>query len=87
MLWSEFQVICLTSALTFQVAGCLKEVLTICVAVIIFEDLITPTNGLGLALVIFGSLMYKLGKSGGPAPGHHEKVRGAPGEGSRGHAV
>lgn len=63
MLMSEFQVIVLTSAMTFQVAGCLKEVVTICIAVLLFEDVITPLNGVGLGLVILGSLLYKLSRS------------------------
>lgn len=57
-----------------SLAGCLKEVVTICIAVLVFQDVITPTNGIGLALVIFGSLLYKLSKSLSSSPAAHGHV-------------
>ncbi|CAJ0913572.1 1837_t:CDS:2, partial [Entrophospora sp. SA101] len=45
-----------TSALTMTVAGNVKQVLSIILAVIIFNLTITPTNGLGIFLTLLGEL-------------------------------
>jgi hypothetical protein len=43
-----------TSALTMTVAGNVKQVLSIILAVVIFNLTITPTNGLGIFLTLLG---------------------------------
>ncbi|KAJ9513623.1 hypothetical protein QJQ45_006072 [Haematococcus lacustris] len=56
--WTEFCVIKETSALTFMIAGTCKEVVTVIVAVLVFGDRFGPVNGVGLAIVILGVLLY-----------------------------
>ncbi|CAG8752721.1 11346_t:CDS:2, partial [Racocetra persica] len=52
-----------TSALTMTVAGNVKQVLSIILAVVIFNLTITPTNGLGIFLTLLGGAWYA--KDGG----------------------
>ncbi|GES83663.1 triose-phosphate transporter family-domain-containing protein [Rhizophagus clarus] len=47
-----------TSALTMTVAGNVKQVLSIILAVVIFNLTITPTNGLGIFLTLLGGAWY-----------------------------
>ncbi|CAG8761237.1 42031_t:CDS:2 [Gigaspora margarita] len=47
-----------TSALTMTVAGNVKQVLSIILAVMIFNLTITPTNGLGIFLTLVGGAWY-----------------------------
>lgn len=59
------QVIKETSALTFMIAGTVKEVVTVVTAVAVFKDRFGAINGIGLAVVIGGVLLfnhYKLTK-------------------------
>lgn len=59
------QVIKETSALTFMIAGTVKEVVTVITAVIVFGDKFGLVNGIGLVIVIGGVLLfnwYKLRK-------------------------
>jgi solute carrier family 35 protein C2 len=59
------QVIKETSALTFMIAGTVKEVVTVITAVIVFGDKFGLINGIGLLIVIAGVLLfnwYKLQK-------------------------
>jgi hypothetical protein len=59
------QVIKETSALTFMIAGTVKEVVTVITAVIVFGDKFGVINGVGLVIVIAGVLLfnwYKLQK-------------------------
>ncbi|GFR51880.1 hypothetical protein Agub_g14358, partial [Astrephomene gubernaculifera] len=58
MVWTEYQVIKETSALTFMIAGTVKEVVTVLAAVVVLGDQLTPVNGLGLAVVIAGVLLF-----------------------------
>eukprot|EP00882_Tetradesmus_deserticola_P008583 GHRQ01009051.1.p1 GENE.GHRQ01009051.1~~GHRQ01009051.1.p1 ORF type:complete len:419 (+),score=150.98 GHRQ01009051.1:224-1480(+) len=65
MVWAEYQVIKETSALTFMIAGTVKEVVTVITAVIVFGDKFGIINGVGLVIVIAGVLLfnwYKLQK-------------------------
>eukprot|EP00878_Enallax_costatus_P012721 GHUV01013285.1.p1 GENE.GHUV01013285.1~~GHUV01013285.1.p1 ORF type:complete len:328 (+),score=73.77 GHUV01013285.1:1604-2587(+) len=65
MVWTEYQVIKETSALTFMIAGTVKEVVTVITAVIVFGDKFGIINGVGLLIVIAGVLLfnwYKLQK-------------------------
>jgi hypothetical protein len=52
------QVIKETSALTFMIAGTVKEVVTVITAVIVFGDKFGPVNGVGLFIVIAGVLLF-----------------------------
>jgi hypothetical protein len=59
------QVIKETSALTFMIAGTVKEVVTVITAVLVFGDKFGLVNGIGLVIVIGGVLLfnwYKLHK-------------------------
>lgn len=56
------QVIKETSALTFMIAGTVKEVVTVITAVIVFRDKFGLINGIGLMIVIAGVLLFNLYK-------------------------
>lgn len=58
MVWTEYQVIKETSALTFMIAGTVKEVVTVLAAVAIMGDKLTPVNSVGLCIVIVGVLLF-----------------------------
>ncbi|PNW80817.1 hypothetical protein CHLRE_07g330850v5 [Chlamydomonas reinhardtii] len=58
MVWAEYQVIKETSALTFMIAGTVKEVVTVLAAVVIMGDELTLVNSLGLVIVIVGVLLF-----------------------------
>ncbi|KAF6260068.1 triose-phosphate transporter family-domain-containing protein [Scenedesmus sp. NREL 46B-D3] len=58
MVWAEYQVIKETSALTFMIAGTVKEVVTVITAVIVFGDRFGVVNGVGLVIVIAGVLLF-----------------------------
>ena len=49
-----------TSPLTMTVAGNVKQVLSIILAVVIFNLTITPTNGVGIFLTLLGGKCCKL---------------------------
>ncbi|OHT13287.1 Phosphate/phosphoenolpyruvate translocator protein [Tritrichomonas foetus] len=49
-----------TSPLTVTIVGCVKQVLTIILSVIIFDKKITMTNIFGIVVTTFGSLWYGL---------------------------
>eukprot|EP00879_Flechtneria_rotunda_P012185 GHRR01012726.1.p1 GENE.GHRR01012726.1~~GHRR01012726.1.p1 ORF type:complete len:284 (+),score=81.44 GHRR01012726.1:382-1233(+) len=58
MVWTEYQVIKETSALTFMIAGTVKEVVTVITAVAVFGDQFGLINGIGLFVVILGVLLF-----------------------------
>ncbi|KAI8469016.1 MAG: triose-phosphate transporter family-domain-containing protein, partial [Monoraphidium minutum] len=62
MVWAEFEVIRDTSALTFMIAGVVKEIITILAAIAIFGDDFGLLNGLGLGIAIFGVLLFNMYK-------------------------
>lgn len=62
MVWAEYEVIKQTSALTFMVAGIIKEIVTIVAAVAIFGDKFGWLNGLGMAIAISGVGLFNLYK-------------------------
>lgn len=49
-----------TSPLTVTIVGCVKQVITIILSVIIFDKSITKTNMFGIIVTTFGSLWYGL---------------------------
>jgi len=51
-----------TSALTFMIAGIIKEMITIMAAVAVFHDHFGWLNGLGLGIAIFGVALFNLYK-------------------------
>lgn len=55
--WVEFALIGSTSALTFMVAGVLKEIVTVLVAHFVYDDSFTALNGAGLAVRSRSALM------------------------------
>ncbi|KAG2442003.1 hypothetical protein HYH02_009795 [Chlamydomonas schloesseri] len=58
MVWAEYQVIKETSALTFMIAGTVKEVVTVLAAILIMGDELTLVNSMGLVIVILGVLLF-----------------------------
>lgn len=62
MVWVEFALIATTSALTFMVAGVFKEIVTIVVAYFVFGDEFTPLNGVGLAILMAGVVLFNYQK-------------------------
>ncbi|KAL7752678.1 hypothetical protein RI367_001680 [Sorochytrium milnesiophthora] len=62
MITVEFQCISMTSGLTISVAAIFKEVITIVVSVLIFGDVLTAINVVGLAISLCGIAMYNYWK-------------------------
>eukprot|EP00775_Hariotina_reticulata_P003160 gene3160-3438_t len=58
MVWTEYQVIKETSALTFMIAGTVKEVVTVIASILVFHDDFGIINGIGLLVVIIGVLLF-----------------------------
>ncbi|XP_057859699.2 probable sugar phosphate/phosphate translocator At1g06470 isoform X1 [Cryptomeria japonica] len=58
MVLTEYLLISATSAVTFTVAGIVKEVVTIVVAVFFFHDHFTILKGVGLAVIIIGVCLF-----------------------------
>ncbi|GLC42101.1 hypothetical protein PLESTB_000630800 [Pleodorina starrii] len=77
MVWTEYQVIKETSALTFMIAGTVKEVVTVLSAVLVMGDKLTWVNCLGLVVVICGVLLFNYHKYRKLKPGdggHYQAV-------------
>eukprot|EP01018_Ginkgo_biloba_P014858 Gb_20357 [translate_table: standard] len=62
MVFAEYLLISATSAVTFTVAGVVKEVVTIVVAVFFFHDHFTILKGVGLAVIVVGVSLFNLYK-------------------------
>ncbi|QDZ22883.1 sugar phosphate transporter [Chloropicon primus] len=58
MVLAEFVLVAETSAVTFTVAGALKELLTIFAGIVFFGDKISAVNGVGLGILIIGVFLY-----------------------------
>ncbi|KAJ1731670.1 hypothetical protein LPJ61_002419 [Coemansia biformis] len=58
MVYFEFLLIARTSALTFSIAGMLKEVALVSIAHVVFGDTMTALNASGLLVTLFGIGMY-----------------------------
>jgi len=58
MVWVEFTVIALTSALTFMVAGTFKEIVTVLAAVTFLGESFTAINAAGLGVLICGVALF-----------------------------
>lgn len=58
MVWAEFTLIANTSALTFMVAGTLKEIVTVGAAVLFLHEEFTAINALGLVVLIAGVVLF-----------------------------
>jgi len=58
MVLAEFVLVAETSAVTFTVAGSLKELLTVFAGVVLFGDKISAVNGCGLGILIIGVFLY-----------------------------
>jgi solute carrier family 35 protein C2 len=55
---AEFKLIASTSVVTFTVAGIVKEILTIAIASVVFNDKITIVKLVGVSISIVGIIMY-----------------------------
>jgi len=62
MVWVEFTVIALTSALTFMVAGTFKEIVTVLAAVTFLGESFTAINAAGLGVLIAGVALFNWSK-------------------------
>ncbi|CAK9860372.1 unnamed protein product [Sphagnum jensenii] len=58
MVMAEYLLISETSAVTMTIAGVIKEVVTIVVAVFFFHDPFTMLKGVGLVIIIFGVALF-----------------------------
>ena len=58
MVWVEFTVIKLTSALTFMVAGTFKEIVTVLAAVAFLGESFSKINAAGLAVLVAGVALF-----------------------------
>ena len=58
MVWVEFTVIKLTSALTFMVAGTFKEIVTVLAAVAFLGESFSRINAAGLAVLVAGVALF-----------------------------
>ncbi|KAJ1568817.1 Triose-phosphate Transporter [Nowakowskiella sp. JEL0078] len=58
MLMAEYNLISHTSVVTFSISGICKEILTLIVSHLIFGDIYTATNFVGLAISLVGLGMY-----------------------------
>ncbi|CAG8561398.1 5636_t:CDS:2 [Cetraspora pellucida] len=77
MTMSEFALIKNTSTVTLSVAGISKEVVVIMLSVLIYQDILTPLNILGLVVSIAGIAgynYYKISKSSQDVKGHYQAV-------------
>ncbi|KAL6049632.1 Integral membrane protein [Balamuthia mandrillaris] len=48
----------LTSPLTLTVAGNVKQIITIILSIVIFQNIVTATSGIGMVITIFGAAIY-----------------------------
>ncbi|KAG0719790.1 Solute carrier family 35 member C2 [Chionoecetes opilio] len=55
---SEYLVVCFTSSLTFSIAGVAKEIMTLSLAVYIYNEHLTVINLMGLLLCIIGITLH-----------------------------
>ena len=62
MVIAEFVLVAETSAVTFTVAGSLKELLTIFSGMVFFGDKLSAVNGAGLGVLIVGVVLYNFYK-------------------------
>ena len=62
MVWVEFTVIKLTSALTFMVAGTFKEIVTVLAAVAFLGESFSRINAAGLAVLVAGVALFNYTK-------------------------
>jgi multidrug transporter EmrE-like cation transporter len=62
MVWVEFTVIKLTSALTFMVAGTFKEIVTVLAAVAFLGESFSRVNAAGLAVLVAGVALFNYDK-------------------------
>lgn len=58
MIWVEFNVLNMTSALTLVVGGQFKEIVTVLAGVVAFNEPFTVLNGFGLLVIVAGALLY-----------------------------
>jgi solute carrier family 35 protein C2 len=58
MVMAEYLLISETSAVTMTIAGVIKEVVTVVVAVFFFHDPFTVLKGVGLVIIIFGVALF-----------------------------
>jgi hypothetical protein len=62
MVWAEYALIAATSALTFMVAGQVKEILTIIFFVVVSGTPFMWVNGFGLAVLMCGLILFNYSK-------------------------
>eukprot|EP00834_Sanchytrium_tribonematis_P007398 NODE_662_length_4925_cov_0.478243.p2 type:complete len:315 gc:universal NODE_662_length_4925_cov_0.478243:3620-4564(+) len=48
----------MNGALTMTVGGNIKQVVTIILSVVLFDAIITPLNGIGIVVTVFGGILY-----------------------------
>lgn len=58
MILSEYKVVSITSVLSLSISGIIKEILTIILSIIIFGDVLSKLNVIGLIISIAGIFLY-----------------------------
>ena len=58
MTWSAFTLIDMTSAITFEVLGSLRQVFVFLAALVFFRERLTPSNIIGNVIILFGMTVY-----------------------------
>lgn len=62
--WIAFTIISMTSAITFQILGILRQVFVFLAALLFFRERLTLSNIVGNSVVLFGISVYALARAG-----------------------
>ncbi|KAK4324710.1 hypothetical protein Pmani_004665 [Petrolisthes manimaculis] len=76
---SEYLVVCYTSSLTFSISGVAKEIMTLSLAVYIYNEHLTLINLCGLLLCVVGICLHVVLKAMHPTkPPNHQQTHHIP---------
>lgn len=64
MTWTAFTLIAMTSAITFEVLGILRQVFVFLAALLFFRSRLTLSNIIGNAIILFGMVLYAATRAG-----------------------
>ncbi|KAK8718767.1 hypothetical protein OTU49_014486 [Cherax quadricarinatus] len=78
---SEYLVVCYTSSLTFSIAGVAKEIMTLSLAVYVYNEHLSTINLMGLVLCIIGITFHVVLKAMHPPKPLQQPISLSPAEG------